>query len=191
MKKKTLAMALSCALIAVVGIGSTFAYFTDNEKTENRVKMGKIDIVLDESEDGDKFVSTGLEYSDKLPGDIVEKIARVSLAEGSSNAYVRVKASFSYEWEAKEIEQPTLFLNDEEVSVDEDGYLWINNTNTFCLEQGDEPLIVFDSVEIPTSWNNEAMEGTFTIDLSAEAVQMANVEHEDAWEAYVDSQPEE
>ena len=42
MKKKSLALALSLALIAVVGIGSTFAYFTDNDTKTNVVTMGLV-----------------------------------------------------------------------------------------------------------------------------------------------------
>ena len=49
MKKKSLVSVLAAVcLIAVVGVGSTLAYFTDSDAATNVVTMGHVDIELDE-----------------------------------------------------------------------------------------------------------------------------------------------
>ena len=44
--RKLLVAATSTALVAVVGIGATLAYFTDSDDATNVVTMGHVDINL-------------------------------------------------------------------------------------------------------------------------------------------------
>lgn len=170
MKKKTLAMALSCALIAVVGIGSTFAYFTDKEEATNKVTMGHVDIDLWEVSGNDQV--KGLTFTGVLPGDKIDKQARVTLAEDSADAYVRVKVEAKAGKEdVSGLKYYTKGENGEltEVEVDEQGYILFTDS----FKKGAE-INVFDVVEIPAEWDNDWVEKTFTIELTAEAVQAQN-----------------
>ena len=48
-KKKLLIMLSSVALIAVVGVGATLAYFTDSTELFNEVVTGYVDITISEN----------------------------------------------------------------------------------------------------------------------------------------------
>ena len=54
--KKLLTAATSVALVAVVGVGATLAYFTDSEEQTNVVNMGHVDIDLTETSNSDNAV---------------------------------------------------------------------------------------------------------------------------------------
>ena len=45
-KKRVTALAVSLSLVAVIGIGATLAYFTDQTDTQNVINMGHVDIDL-------------------------------------------------------------------------------------------------------------------------------------------------
>ena len=49
-KKRVTALAVSLSLVAVIGIGATLAYFTDQTDTQNVINMGHVDIDLVEHE---------------------------------------------------------------------------------------------------------------------------------------------
>lgn len=94
MKNKKVLMAVaSTALVAVVGIGATLAYFTDQAEAENIVTMGHVDIDLTEkSEDDDSvMIEDGLRFDNVMPGDVISKIPTITVADDSQNAYVRMK----------------------------------------------------------------------------------------------------
>ena len=82
---------------------SDLAYFTDQTDTQNVINMGHVDIDLVEheitqDEDGNwvydetkPVTSEGLIFTDVYPGETVAKDPTVTLAEGSGDAYIRVK----------------------------------------------------------------------------------------------------
>lgn len=53
MKKKTMAICLCVALVAIALVGSTLAYFTDTDKATNTFTTAKVDIELIEQERGE------------------------------------------------------------------------------------------------------------------------------------------
>ena len=87
--KKLLTAAVSTALVAVVGIGATLAYFTDSDETTNIVTMGHVDITLTEEEED--VPGEGLVFNDVMPGDVLDKTPIVTLEEDSQDAYIRMK----------------------------------------------------------------------------------------------------
>lgn len=99
-KKKILTLLVTTSLLAVVGVGSTLAYFTDKTETlTNVVTMGNVDGVLVENEaerkDGkwnlkDNIVSNQVEYKNIMPGDTVKKNPTICLKPGSADAWVRM-----------------------------------------------------------------------------------------------------
>lgn len=100
-KKKILTLLVTTSLLAVVGVGSTLAYFTDKTETlTNVVTMGNVDGVLVENEaerkDGkwnlkDNILSNqDVMYENIMPGDTVKKNPTVCLKPGSADAWVRM-----------------------------------------------------------------------------------------------------
>ena len=127
-KKKILTLLVTTTLIAVVGVGSTLAYFTDKTETlTNVVTMGKVNARLVENdairgEDGiweftdniiPSFWKDKGNYWDVLPGDIVKKNPTVCLEPGSADAWVRVSFNINGDkdkWLDNSIETPNTEL---------------------------------------------------------------------------------
>ena len=84
--KKLIAAVAAAALVAVIGVGATLAYFTDSDEAKNVLTLGAVDIELTEPNyKGDA------EYVNIVPGDEIEKDPVITLASASEDAYVRVK----------------------------------------------------------------------------------------------------
>ena len=103
MKKKNLiTAAVSLALVAVVGVGATLAYFTDKTDTMTNVFVsGKVDVTLidefnktetpkGEYEFDENGVQTGILYTNVMPGDTLDKDLSLMVRDGSSNAHVGI-----------------------------------------------------------------------------------------------------
>lgn len=93
--RKLLAAATSVALVAVVGIGATLAYFTDSDKANNVVTMGHVDISLNESttsEDGkvaDEVIGgEGMVFDNIMPGDVLSKNPWIFVEADSQDAQI-------------------------------------------------------------------------------------------------------
>lgn len=110
MKKRNLLISLlSLALVAVIGVGATLAYLTDNTQTvNNKFTFDDIEITLQENasvpedqvyqikktEDTDfgtapiTGAEQGIDYIDVLPGATVEKNPYITVSESNAHAYV-------------------------------------------------------------------------------------------------------
>lgn len=80
-KRKILMLALSIMMVAVLAVGGTLAYFTDNDSATNVFTTGNVDIDLIETFDP--------EDAKLMPGYDIEKVVNVKNL-GSEDAYVRV-----------------------------------------------------------------------------------------------------
>lgn len=104
--KRFLTGAISLALVAVVSVGATLAYFTDKTETaENVFTTGKVKIELIDRLPGDyeatkddhtwKAVdngdNSGITYNEVLPGDYLQKQVGFSTAEDSNDCYVAIR----------------------------------------------------------------------------------------------------
>ncbi len=109
-KKNFLTILLSLALVAVIGVGATLAYLTDNTQTvKNKFAFDDIVITLQENAsvpDGQSYLirenkegtvagtkaiegsDVGVVYSDILPGATVEKNPYITVSESNAHAYV-------------------------------------------------------------------------------------------------------
>ena len=102
MKKKITMIALVVALVAIMVVGGTLAYFTETEQQTNEFTIGNIDIDLWENayqEDGLEEVASaeglgkgtdenpGFEYKDIMPGSTMRKEVTVD-NNGDYDAYV-------------------------------------------------------------------------------------------------------
>ncbi len=88
-KRKILLMALALCMVAILAVGGTLAYLTDEEVKHNVFTVGNVDIDLDE---GDFVDGTKL-----LPDIAVDKVVNVKNV-GSEEAYVRVHIGIPTYW---------------------------------------------------------------------------------------------
>lgn len=182
-KKKAITMFSAIALVAVVGVGATLAYFTDSETVSNVVTMGHVDITLYETQKyGEEVEITeeGLVFENVLPGDLLDKDPSVTLNAGSADAYIRMKMEIVPTDESMLTEDE---LNELAEEIREDveesgdwyyeplgGYFYYKNIMT----ADSDPAVLFDTVTIPVSWGNNTADQTFMIQIRAEAIQADN-----------------
>lgn len=165
MKKKIVAACLVICLLATAVIGTTLAYFTDSDDVTNTFTVGNVDITLTEPAWDAKYPSgTAHVY----PGEVVDKDPTVSNV-GESACLVRVSVTGwdCFGAEAGDIVPGTLGRNWEL----HDGYYYYKEV----LEPEGSTSAVFGKVTIPTGITNET-EGTFALDVFAEAVQSEGFE---------------
>lgn len=179
-KKKVITMLSAVALVAVVGVGATLAYFTDSESTSNVVTMGHVDITLYETDytgDEARITEDGLTFENVMPGDVLDKDPSVKLNAGSADAYVRVKMDI-VPTEDSTITEDDLYELREAIKADvaESGSWYYNPEGEYfyykdVLTTDSNTAVLFDTVEIPVTWGNNTADQTFTIELRAEAIQ--------------------
>lgn len=98
MKRRVLGISLVVALVAIVAVGATLAYFTDSTNVvQNTFTMGNVDIRLDEKDntqtDGSR-TERGNEYTGVTPGVALAKDPTVWNI-GANDAWVRVNVTVS------------------------------------------------------------------------------------------------
>lgn len=194
MKKKNILMiALSLCLVAIIAVGGTLAYFTDSTPArQNVLTMGELGITIrDENNNDYKVVHDGREngitYEGVIPGDTLEKIVGVQVNEGSQDCYVamRVVISGPSDEVAGVGKWQQLGTQLMETAGQNNWLATSKETSTgveidfYCPEAASAGayLPLFDTVEIPLAWGNEIANDTFTIEVSAAAVQ---ADHMDA-----------
>lgn len=176
-KKRLATIVVSVLAIAVLAIGSTLAYFTSNDKAGNSFVMGNVKIDLKESQDdGTTWVDKGLTYDQVMPGSTMNKLAVVNVDPTSEDCYIRVKMTVTTTG-ISDADKALLItaINTEAAAHDfvagTDGYYYFKNSTAHA---GDS-LTFLNSFVIPTSIGNDSANGTFAIDIEADAIQAANI----------------
>lgn len=190
-KKKLGIMIASVALIASVGVGATLAYFTDSTETmPNVITTGNVNITISENKverkegsidyvrtDDVVYVNKGLEFDNIIPGQTVPKNPTVSLVELSRDAYIRVTLDVVSDDELTNTNFKALlatFKEDLLESIDNKPEWVLGSDNKLYYQQKltkSNPAKLFDTITIPTSWNNFAANCKFSITIQAEAIQ--------------------
>lgn len=185
--RKLLAAATSVALVAVVGIGATLAYFTDSDEANNVVTMGHVDISLNESttsEDGkvaDEVIGgEGMVFDNIMPGDILSKNPWIFVEADSQDAYLRMKMDITAEENSgiteADLDELEQNLRDEITGEDTGWYYAADGYYYYNISVAENTRVdFFKTVDIPASWTNNTADGTFNISLTAEAIQSENV----------------
>lgn len=178
MKKRNIMMFSVIALAIALVAGGTMAWFTSTpEAIDNVFAAGTVEIEVNEN---------GFEdLTNVNPGDTHEKEVTI-ISNGSKQTYVRV--SLTPEWiGADELELP--LLNDNiAVASFEIGDDWIDGGDgyyyyKFILDDEDNettPLIT-EVVFNGPAMNNDYQGATFTLTVSADAVQASNYAFRDVW----------
>lgn len=191
-KKNLLTAAASLALVAVIGVGATLAYFTDKTDVKSNVfTTGSVDITLNDTSDSEKAteVENGIVYEEVMPGDLLDKNVYVTVDKMSAPSYVGVFVSV----DASTFGRPEAYdvmglvndammragtmnnWNQYPVSVGAtDGVLYVYNQVVEPDDQNDVVLDLFSDIQIPTSWGNDFAASRFSINVQAFAAQAEN-----------------
>lgn len=177
MKKKLIAAALLVIGIAILSAG-TIAYFTSQTTAHNVITSGGVDIVLEEWADED----CTLPYTDKavpvMPGQSITKI--VTVKNTDADAFVRAQFHISvFNADGEKID-PKELPNLSKAVVIECGADWEKGADGWYyyaepLEVGQVTPALFSEVVFDgPNMTNEYQNCTVTVDVVAQAVQVAN-----------------
>lgn len=173
--KKKLTASVAALILCITGVTyGTLAYFTDKDTRANVITIGHVTGTLTETDEHMRDDNTtGKDYTNVNPGDVLDKDPTVTLDKESEDAYVRV--SINYEGLTKE--QALAIENNLDISAgwtkSEDGYYYYNeilSNKTGAINSSK----VFSKVTIPTEWGNEIAGITFNINVKAEFIQSDN-----------------
>lgn len=171
-KKKLFTLVAAVSLVAVIGVGSTLAYFTDSDSAKNVVTMGHVDITLTEPEFSKNEDNT---ISNVVPNQVITKDPTITVAEDSESCYLRAKIDFSDDLTDMQAEELLAKIEIKDGWVlSTDGYYYYQNIVEKTAEN--KEVVFFDKVTIPELWGNEVADLTFEINVTAEAIQADNFE---------------
>jgi len=202
-KKNILTMVLALALVAVLAVGATLAYFTDRDTEQNTFTMGHVDIDLTEyDKETGKWTDDGLKFENVVPGDKTDKEAKVTVSSTSQNCYVMVEVTVNpgkvfdgtSGFKTEDVE---LLYDAVKDAIDTDEWDIIvkqdadkNTSSLQCvfkagkvdpansyIVKADNELTLFKQIVIPPEFTNRIADQSFTLDLSAFAVQSANLDY--------------
>ena len=169
-KKKLIPLLSAVALVAAIGVGSTLAYFTDNDAANNVVTMGHVNIELDEPEFSAENENNTIK--NVVPNQTITKDPTITVVAGSESCYLRAKIEIT-ELNAEQIADLLENTNiGEDWVLAEDGYYYYQNSVSKSNE--DQTVDLFDTIVIPAEWGNEVADMTFEINVTAEAIQADN-----------------
>lgn len=201
MKKKIVSLALVASLLALVIVGGTLAYFTDDEAVTNTFTVGNVNIKLEEpawalNDNYDDVNDKLLNIQPGIPYDKDPTVTNI----GANNAYVRVDVTFTdvAALAAAGVDDPRDLL----ATVDTSVWTPIDTpvaTGTDTVTYGYyykavlEPTIatgaLFTTMTIPAEFDNADMQTLrpdFTITVTAHAIQADTFTSvEDAFDAYI------
>lgn len=167
-KRKILTIAMSLCIVAILAVGASLAYFTDNEKATNTFTVGNVDITLTEP----NWVGSGSQDAPEVyPGEPLAKDPTVT-NDGANPCFVRIKVTGldCLGDDAGMITYRTDYVTGklgENWELHTDGYFYYNKV----LAEGVTTDALFDQIVIPTGLKNGDAQTNFNVVVSAEAVQ--------------------
>ena len=177
MKKKIISLALVICALAMLATG-TAAYFTAEGTATNVFTTGKIDVAVVETTliDGEEAPYEEILTEGKLavmPSVEVSKIVKVEALPECADAYIRAKVDVAIQM-ADETSEPNLDLitisfNEADWTL-KDGWYYYNGT----IKAGEKTEMLFDTVTFSKDMGNEYQNATATINITAQAVQVAH-----------------
>lgn len=178
--KKIAIVVAAIALIAVIGVvGSTLAYFTDQDSKTNTFTMGKVNGTLEEiKNDGTEELVTeeGLTFDNVTPNAELVKRAFMQLGNDSSDAYARVKLT----WDTSKLNEKQLAEFTKNPPVFEPvGEGWVKGDQDYyyyqtALKAKDKTNNVINKVIIPSDWGNDMANAEFALKVEGDFIQADN-----------------
>jgi len=190
-KKRLVTMLSAIALVALLAIGATLAFFTDQESATNSFAMGNVGITLTETSTDEENVipneDGSLSFTSVMPNQIISKIPVVTVDADSLDVYIRarvvVEAIEGSTITAENLAELESLLNTQILG----NGIWergdaADDTNFYVIgrRSAGDFVTLFNTVQIPSSWGNNTANQGFTIRIIAEAIQADNLTS-DAW----------
>jgi hypothetical protein len=178
--KKKITVVAAIMLCASIAVGGSVAYFTHEESTTGEISTAGLEITLEkwaEAEDG-SLVETG-DSDEIVPGSEVSKVVWVTNT-GKRDTWVRVSVEESItlvDGGEGDLALMSLDLNTEDWT-ELDGYYYYLSV----LEPGQETEPLFTTVSFSEEMDNVYQNSTASIDIDAQATQVAN-NGETVWDA--------
>lgn len=164
-KRKLLLLALFAIVLSLFSF-STYAYFTAEQKTENKISTGSIQIQLNQWGDLNRQTPFATEIK-VLPGQKVTKVVDVENI-GSGDCYIRIKVDDV--WNGQQSD-----LNMDYVELVSDSSQWTKQGDYYYYNQklavGQTSSPVFTAVIFDEKMDNRYQGATLTLQLYAEAIQ--------------------
>ena len=191
-KKKIGTGLIALALVGVVGVGGSLAWFTDNDAATNVFTTNHVEINIDETTTETENATkdeNGITYSHVEPGDKISKNVTVTKAANSEDAWVRLVIRVTGDKVVTALTdndttndivfkkgETELELTWTPVTNDENKVVAATATydTDASLVGADASWNPFTHVQVPTTWGNHFADATFTVELTAEAVQYDN-----------------
>lgn len=175
---------MSFALVALLVVGGTMAWFTDSAEVTNKFTAGTVEIelhdkTLNNSEEVN-FPANGFENVN--PGDLYDKLVSVENI-GSKRVYVRVKLTptwtFTNDSTSNDLAPAQLVgLNTTDWIEDEDGWYYYVE----ILDKDEVTTRLIEGVHfIGEEMNNDYQGAKFELKVEAEAVQASHYAFRDEW----------
>lgn len=172
-KRKILLVAAALCILAILAVGGTLAYFTDESEVKNNIfTVGNVEIKLDEP----NWDSTGSEDAPEVyPGEALAKDPTVTNT-GANPCFVRVSVN-GLDCLKTEADGDEMLIHVRTgYVVDALGDDWVLHTDgyyyyTKVLAANADTTPVFDSIVIPTALKNGDGVTEFNINVKAYAVQ--------------------
>ncbi len=190
--KKRIAAAIVAAAAALLAVGGTMAWFTDDREAVSVVQTGNVDIEIVENtrepEGAYEKTVNGIKYKGNfMPGQTFSKIVKVK-NKGVNRAFVRVKVSYQGEEDKElsydpqlvpEVKSSGLGSSGDSWELASDGYYYYNQ----ALEPGAETAPMMEEIHLPLKWELEQTSALRRVVIGAEAIQ-ADYTGKDAKEAF-------
>lgn len=173
-------IAALCAVLACLAIAATgtLAFFTASETAHNVITSGGVAIdLIEQSRDETGRLTPWQDVDGVMPGAEVSKIVTVQNT-GASDAWVRLRVETSIELsrpqpgDAKGAPAPSLLVLNINTAdwTEKDGYYYYNQP----LKPGQTTTPLFETVTFDAAMGNEYQGSAFSVDVFAQAVQVAN-----------------
>lgn len=207
-KKNILTAAVSLSLVACLSIGATLAYFTDKTDVQtNTFKAGNVDVTLIDQFDktttpkgsyvfDNHGVQTGIEYTNVVPGDVLDKDVSLMVRNGSANAHLAILVTVD---NTKNINSDDVYdMVDEAVLRLNNGAMWQEGKTVTTTDGVTGKLYVynpnytgadwtkgvpantvvnlFSDIEIPAEWGNAYANAEFDIKVRGYAIQAEHLD---------------
>lgn len=177
MSKRKITLALTAvALVALMIVGATLAWFTDTDTVTNVITIGNVKIDLFETDSEGEKTDDGLTF-DVIPGAEFAKDPTVENI-GANDAYLRLKVEIVYptnnEYSEAQKEAVAALVAGIDYNTTDftliGGYFYYNG-----IFEVDDVVTLFEEVAIPSAWGNDMMGVSFNLKIVAEAIQSDNL----------------
>ncbi|WP_026896143.1 TasA family protein [Clostridiisalibacter paucivorans] len=173
MKKRLMVILSTVALLSLLVVGGTMAWFTSNpEPVVNAFTAGTVEIEVNEHGFSD--------ITNWNPGDTTNKDVSV-ISNGSKKSYVRVSLTPEWHKEGYDLSSGNvdLILANNSDWVKQGDYYYYKH----ILNEGEETSLLLDEVEfIGAETSNDYQGAVLKISVKAEAVQASHEAYKDTWE---------